>query len=220
MSVLPSEEEGSSAVACVGAPAALCPACDFRGSMRCAMAICTRANQALPACSQGGGRRMVSRLCVCDAGLQHSRPPILPALYALSRPAVVDVAEPDYLAYLASPPGGQLAPNDPRYPPGDISQGQWHLPQIWAPAAWNITTGSTGVRVGAGPSRGRGPARSQRRCTLCPCPARCAPPAPAAAACPESPASCRPLAPHAAACAHRQRAVALLAVLFRRSGCV
>ncbi|KAL4435650.1 hypothetical protein ABPG77_002613 [Micractinium sp. CCAP 211/92] len=72
---------------------------------------------------------------------------VLDAVKRLRSNPLVDVAEPDYLAYLASPPGGQLAPNDPRYPPGDISQGQWHLPQIWAPAAWNITTGSQDVRV-------------------------------------------------------------------------
>lgn len=57
---------------------------------------------------------------------------------------MVDIAEPDYLFYLASPPGQRL-PNDPRYPPGDSSQGQWHLPQVWAPAAWNVTTGSPDV---------------------------------------------------------------------------
>lgn len=38
-------------------------------------------------------------------------------------------------------------PNDPLYPAGVRSSGQWHLPQVSAPQAWDVGTGSKGVGV-------------------------------------------------------------------------
>jgi thermitase len=52
-----------------------------------------------------------------------------------SNPAVA-YAEPNYLYH------ADAVPNDPRYPQ------LWGLAKISAPAAWNITTGSTAVTVG------------------------------------------------------------------------
>ena len=48
----------------------------------------------------------------------------------------VDYVEPDYVANI------NLEPNDPYY----VSY-QWHLPKISAPAAWDVTTGQTNVRI-------------------------------------------------------------------------
>jgi len=55
---------------------------------------------------------------------------------ALSRNPNFEFAEPDYIANII------LTPNDPYY-----ASYQWHLPKVAAPAAWNTTTGSTGVTV-------------------------------------------------------------------------
>jgi thermitase len=54
-------------------------------------------------------------------------------LQLLRRNANIEYAEPDYIATPC------LTPNDPYY-----SQ-QWHLPNIQAPGAWNVTTGTTNV---------------------------------------------------------------------------
>ena len=48
----------------------------------------------------------------------------------------VEYVEPDYVASI------NLVPNDPYY-----SSYQWHLPKIAAPAAWDVTTGQTNVRI-------------------------------------------------------------------------
>ncbi len=54
---------------------------------------------------------------------------------ALEESGLFEFVEPDYLAHVTN------TPNDPGYP------NQWHLGQIQAPSAWNITTGSTGVPI-------------------------------------------------------------------------
>jgi len=56
-------------------------------------------------------------------------------LEALKRHPSIEFAEPDYLL----PP--QITPNDTYYSSG------WHLPQISAPAAWDVTTGSSNVII-------------------------------------------------------------------------
>gem|GEM_PF-2070688 len=53
---------------------------------------------------------------------------------------IVEWAEPDYLAYADAIPLA-LVPNDPSY------SGQWHLPKISAPAAWDLTTGAGVIAV-------------------------------------------------------------------------
>ena len=60
---------------------------------------------------------------------------ILRAVQDLSANPAVEYAEPDYLAHLIA------TPNDPLY------SGQWGLTQINAPAAWDVTTGSTDVVI-------------------------------------------------------------------------
>jgi hypothetical protein len=51
-------------------------------------------------------------------------------------PDVIEFAEPNYLHRL------DRVPNDSRY------RQQWHLPKVGAPAAWDVTTGSSTVVVG------------------------------------------------------------------------
>ncbi len=60
---------------------------------------------------------------------------VLQAAEALSTNAAIEWAEPDYLAYPTA------IPNDPQY------GSQWGLTQIGAPAAWNLTTGSSSVSI-------------------------------------------------------------------------
>ena len=60
---------------------------------------------------------------------------ILRAVQDLSANPGVAYAEPDYLAHLI------VTPNDPLY------SGQWGLTLINAPAAWDVTTGSTDVVI-------------------------------------------------------------------------
>ena len=38
-------------------------------------------------------------------------------------------------------------PNDPKYAPGALYGGMWHLPQIWAPTAWAARTGTKATKV-------------------------------------------------------------------------
>lgn len=56
-------------------------------------------------------------------------------IQALKNDPSVAFAEPDYLAHIIK------TPNDPLY------SGQWGLPKIQAPAAWDVTTGSTDVVI-------------------------------------------------------------------------
>lgn len=55
---------------------------------------------------------------------------------ALQSDPSVEYVEPDYVASI------NLVPNDPYY-----STYQWHLPKIGAPAAWDVATGQTNVRI-------------------------------------------------------------------------
>ena len=68
----------------------------------------------------------------------------------LKRNSLVEFAEPNYVVRIADPiaiepqyslHAADIIPNDPRYP------GQWNLPRIEAPAAWDITTGSDKVVI-------------------------------------------------------------------------
>ncbi len=59
----------------------------------------------------------------------------LAIMQALNADAAIDYAEPNYIYRI------QLTPNDPSY------GSQWGLPQINAPAAWDITTGNNSVTI-------------------------------------------------------------------------
>lgn len=135
-----------------------------------------------------GAARSRGHKAATAADAQHPRTqgrpalgPLRPAAHLPSRPAfpgsppaVVDVAEPDFYYYLASPPGQRL-PSDPRFAPGDSSQGQWHLPQVSGPSAWSVTTGSKDVSVDAAGGCGRDRQRAQRAAPAPPHPClRCA----------------------------------------------
>ncbi len=78
----------------------------------------------------------MKRLVLPGLRLVHVKGSVADAVAALRRNPAVDYAEPNYLYH------AEAIPNDPRY-----SQ-LWGLAKINAPAAWNITTGSSAVTVG------------------------------------------------------------------------
>lgn len=78
----------------------------------------------------------VKRLVVPGLQLVQVDGAVEDAVAALRRDPAVAYAEPNYLYH------ADAVPNDPRYPQ------LWGLAKINAPAAWNVTTGSTAVTVG------------------------------------------------------------------------
>jgi thermitase len=78
----------------------------------------------------------VKRLVVPGLQLVHVDGSVQDAVASFRGNPAVAYAEPNYLYH------ADAVPNDPRYPQ------LWGLAKISAPAAWNITTGSTAVTVG------------------------------------------------------------------------
>ena len=78
----------------------------------------------------------VKRLVVPGLQLVHVDGSVQDAVASFRSNSAVAYAEPNYLYH------ADAVPNDPRYPQ------LWGLAKISAPAAWNITTGSTAVTVG------------------------------------------------------------------------
>ena len=78
----------------------------------------------------------VKRLVLPGLQLVHVQGSVAGAVAALRRDPTVAYAEPNYLYH------ADAVPNDPRYPQ------LWGLARINAPAAWNVTTGSSAVTVG------------------------------------------------------------------------
>jgi subtilisin family serine protease len=83
---------------------------------------------------QAAVRRYVPelRMSVLDVPEEQSQT----ILESLQRTGLFEYVERDYYAHTAS-----VTPNDPDY------SSQWHLPQISAPAAWGVTTGSASIIV-------------------------------------------------------------------------
>ena len=71
----------------------------------------------------------------------------LPAAPVVSAAAAVATVEPDYLHYPTA------VPNDALFAAGTRYSGLWHLPAISAPAAWDVTTGSSEVCAAGAPGR-------------------------------------------------------------------
>ena len=69
---------------------------------------------------------------------EHSKANVIAAIDQLEQRGDIYSAEPNYLQTF------NLAPNDPEYTTGD----QWAIDKISLPSAWNLTTGSSTIRVG------------------------------------------------------------------------
>ncbi|NIP13653.1 MAG: hypothetical protein GWM88_02480, partial [Pseudomonadales bacterium] len=92
-----------------------------------------RIDQASPAAQARAQRQVAGRSVAFADDTQRLKYETLIALKSLSRDPSVAYAHPNYIVRPTA------TPNDPYYPL------QWHLDQIAAPTAWDITTGDPGV---------------------------------------------------------------------------